>query len=279
MKAIAVRTAIFAATAYIALAIVLYCFQDRLIFPAPKTFEKRTPADSGIAFQDLSIPVVTRDHLHAWWVRASILSPSVILIFHGNAYVLEDMIDEEIPNLRELGTNLLLIDYRGYGSSSPVTPNEATVDEDAEAALLYLMHDRHISPKHVFVLGRSIGSGPATYVASIHANLAGLILESPFSSIDEAGAGTWYARVFPIRLLLRTHFNTLSRINSVRIPLLIVSGTADTLTPPRMASAIYTKAHEPKQIYLVPKAGHNDLVTEGGPKLVEVLSQFVQEQR
>ena len=59
------------------------------------------------------------------------------------------------------------------------------------------------------------------------------------------------------------------------MPLLIVSGTADTLTPNWMAERLFAKANQPKQLYLVPKAGHNDLLSLGGNELTQVLRKFV----
>jgi hypothetical protein len=170
----------------------------------------------------------------------------------------------------------MLVDYRGYGSSSPISPNELTVDEDAEAVLNYLLERRGIPIGNVFVLGRSIGSGPATYLALKHQGLAGLILESPFSSIDDAAAGSWILRIYAIGLMLRTHFDNLSKIGSVGAPVLIVSGTVDTLTPTWMAESIFARAHQPKQLYLVRNAGHNDLLGIGGDALTQVLQNFVQ---
>jgi hypothetical protein len=64
------------------------------------------------------------------------------------------MVGDEIACLHDIGTNLMLVDYRGYGSSAPIKPNETTVDEDAEASLNYLLHGRTIPVGSVFVLGR-----------------------------------------------------------------------------------------------------------------------------
>ncbi len=277
MRTVALHLLIYLAVAYVVVAAWLYFMQDKLLFPAPQTYEKATPADGGLAFEDLQIPVGGRDHVHAWWVPAASRSEIAILVFHGNGYVLEDMVGGELETLHQIRANLLLIDYRGYGGSSSIKPNEKTITEDAKAALNYLLRVRNIAERHIFLFGRSIGSGPAAYLASANPGLAGLILASPFTSIDEAAAAVWYARLFPVSVLLRTHFNTLSTIKSVNTPLLIVSGKADTLTPARMASAIFQQAHEPKYIYLVPKAGHIDLLTEDGAKLIQVLRQFVEE--
>jgi uncharacterized protein len=106
-----------------------------------------------------------------------------------------------------------------------------------------------------------------------------LILESPFSSIEDAAKEVWPGRIYPVRLLLRTHFDNLSRIGRVRAPVLIVAGTAETLTPAWMAARLYERAIEPKELYLVRGAEHNDLVDVGGEALREALRKFVQRAR
>jgi fermentation-respiration switch protein FrsA (DUF1100 family) len=279
LRSIVIRLTAYPAIAYLTVGAFFYFQQDKLLFPAPKAFEKKTPADSGLRFEDLRISMNAKDYLHGWWIPAAIPSSKVILVFHGNGYVLEDMVTDEIANLHEIGANLMLVDYRGYGLSTLISPNETTVNEDAAASLSYLVRHRMIPVGNVFVLGRSIGSGPATYLALKNRGLGGLILESPFSSIDDAASGFWYFRIYPSGLILRTHFDNLSKISSVWTPLLIVSGTADALTPTWMADKIFAQAHQPKQLYLVAGAGHNDLLTAGGNGLTQVLQNFVQEKR
>jgi pimeloyl-ACP methyl ester carboxylesterase len=229
----------------------------------------------GLRFEDLRIPVIAGDHLHAWWIPAAVPTDQAILVFHGNGYVLEDMAGDEIAGLHRIGANLLLIDYRGYGSSTPIDPNETTVNRDAEASLDYLLRVRMIAPGKVWLLGRSIGSGPATDLAMKNRRLGGLILESAFSSIDDAAAGFWYFRIYPLALMLRTHFDNLTKISSVRVPVLIICGTADTLTPASMAEKLFAQANQPKQIYLVPGGGHDDLWLSGGIALERELRGFI----
>jgi hypothetical protein len=75
--------------------------------------------------------------------------------------------------------------------------------------------------------------------------------------------------------MLRTHFDNASKIGGVRAPVLIVAGTADTLTPPWMAEKLFAAAHGPKRLYLVQNAGHNDLVATGGNALTAALREAV----
>lgn len=275
VRSVAVRLVLYPLLMYLTAGAFFYFQQDKLLFPAPKSSGNAVPPKGGRRIEDLRIKVNATDHLHAFWIPDVTASGKVGLVFHGNGYVLEDMVEDEADDLEKIGANLLLIDYRGYGASTPIAPVEATVNEDADAALAYLLRDRRVPVGNVFVLGRSIGSGPATYLASKTPGLFGLILESPFSSIEDAASGIWYFRIYPTRLMLRTHFDNLSRIRTVRCRLLIMSGEEDTLAPVWMAKKIFAEARQPKQLYLVPKAGHNDLLAIGGDGLTQVLRKFV----
>ena len=153
--------------AYLGFGAVFYFQQDQMTFPAPAQYTNATPADVGIAFEDLHLPVAGSGQIHAWWIPAAQASDKTLLMFHGNGYVLEQTVGAagELTPLHRLGTNLLFVDYRGYGSSSPGIPNETRVYEDARAALDYLLSQRHVPIHNVFFMGRSIGTGPATQLA------------------------------------------------------------------------------------------------------------------
>ena len=248
-----------------------------MAFPAPSQYAKATPADAGIAFEDLQIPVNGSEQVHAWWIPASQPTDKVLLMFHGNGYVLEQAAAPggEVKSLHNLGPNLLLVDYRGYGSSSPGTPNETRVYEDARAALAYLVTQRQVRVNNVILMGRSIGTGPATQLAVEHTDAGGLILESPFTSVPEAAKAIWYLRAFPLSIFVHNRFDNLSKIGLVHVPVFITVGTEDTLTPPEMAKALFQRANQPKQLYLVPGAGHNDIVEIGGETLENQISGFI----
>ncbi len=262
---------------YVGLGALFYFQQDQMTFPAPPHYTNATPTDDGIAFEDLHLPVAGSQQLHAWWIPASQPSDKVLLMFHGNGYVLEQATGPsgEVIPLHHLGPNLLLVDYRGYGSSTPRTPNETRVYEDARAALAYLLDQRHVPIHDVIFMGRSIGTGPATQLAMEHPDAEGLILESPFTSVPEAAKAIWYLRAFPLSLFIHNRFDNLSKISSVHVPLFITVGTEDTVTPPQMAHALFQSANQPKQLYLVPGADHNGIVTAGGQTLESHIRGFI----
>src|ERR1700730_8473051 len=89
LRSIVIRMTAYPAIAYLTVGAFFYFQQHKLLFPAPKAFEKKTPADNGLRFEDLRVSMNARDHLHGWWIPAATPSSKVILVFHGNGYVLE----------------------------------------------------------------------------------------------------------------------------------------------------------------------------------------------
>ncbi len=264
------------AVIYLSACAFFYLQQDQMTFPAPADYARTTPLDVGIPFEDLHIPVNGSEQIHAWWVPATTASDKVLLVFHGNGYVLEQAARRELAPLHSLGTNLLMIDYRGYGSSSSATPNEKRVYEDARAAFSYLSVQRRIASRDIIFLGRSIGSGPATELAKEHPEAGGLILISAFTSTVAAAQSIWFLRPFPLAFLSHNRFDNLWKMDSVHIPVFIAVGTADRLTPPAMAQALFQKANEPKQLYLSPGANHDDMMSTGVTAQIAQINEFLQ---
>jgi pimeloyl-ACP methyl ester carboxylesterase len=263
---------------YFGFGALFYFQQDQMTFPAPSQYANATPADVGMTFEDLHIPVAGSGQVHAWWIPAARPSEKTLLMFHGNGYVLEQTVGAagELISLHRLAANLLVVDYRGYGSSSPGTPNETRVYEDARAALDYLLSERHVPIHSIIFMGRSIGTGPATQLAFEHPDAGGLILESAFTSVPEAAKAIWYLRAFPLSRVVHNRFDNLTKIGSVRVPVFITVGTEDTLTPPEMSHALFQHANQPKQLYLVPGADHNGFVTSGGQALENQTRAFIE---
>ena len=131
--------------AYVGLGALFYFQQDQMTFPAPTQYPKLTPADDGLAFEDLHIPVAGSEQIHAWWVPATQPSEKVLLMFHGNGYVLEQAAAPpgELMFLHHLGPNLLLVDYnrvhhcrnRRRFDASPNVADTIPARESTETAL------------------------------------------------------------------------------------------------------------------------------------------------
>jgi Esterase/lipase len=113
-------------------------------------------------------------------------SQITLLYSHANAEDLGIMFGWLKCLARRLNVNILAYDYTGYGESSG-EPSEDACYADIEAAYDYLVNDRNLDPRQILLYGRSVGSGPATYLASKLSiegvPVGGLILECPFKSV------------------------------------------------------------------------------------------------
>jgi len=109
-----------------------------------------------------------------------------LLFSHGNAEDLGMMYNRMKEMARVLCVNIMAYDYTGYGKSTG-KPCEKKCYENIEVIYRYLVDIRNIPPEQIVLYGRSLGSGPACYLAAKTANegrsIAGVILHSPFLSI------------------------------------------------------------------------------------------------
>lgn len=197
--------------AYLAICAALFAYQRSLIyFPQPKSWG--SPVTTlHLKVKDADLVVTTRQTA----------GPKAIIYFGGNA---ED-VSVSLPSFSEAfpAHALYLLHYRGYGGSSG-SPTEAALQSDALALF------DHVSRAHsnVVVVGRSLGSGVATWVAS-QRPVSRLILVTPYSSIQELAAQRfpW----FPIAWLLVDKFESWKYAANVTAPTLLISAEHDEVIP------------------------------------------------
>lgn len=131
-----------------------------------------------------------------------------------------------------LKINMLAVEYPGYGIyiedelEGKDGPTEEKIYRDARLVLDFVTSQTHLSLDDIVVLGRSLGSGPATYLAS-NLKVAGLVLMSPYTSIRNVA----FSKVGFLSYLLSDQFNNLEKIRNVTCPTFIVHGQKDTLIP------------------------------------------------
>jgi uncharacterized protein len=260
-------------TLYISLCLLLRWGQTKLIF-FPDSYIESTPQDYGLNYQDIWLSLGA-DRVHAWWIPTAQASKPALLYLHGNGSNNGDL-TQIAGILHQLEVSVLLIDYRGYGKSSSVFPNETRVYEDAEAAWQYLTQERKIKPEQIFVYGQSLGGAIAIELATKHPNLAGLITEGTFTSIQDLASLMPGIRLFPLDLLVTQRFDSITKIKSLQTPILILHGTGDRTIPLFMAKELYSAAPEPKQLKIFHQAGHNNLPELNQQKYLLILRQFMQ---
>lgn len=172
-----------------------------------------------------------------------------ILFSHGNA---EDigMISPFASRLRDLGFNVLIFDYQGYGTSGG-SPSEENAYADIDAAYEYLVREKETPAGSIFLLGRSLGGGVATDLAH-RKKVGGLILESTFTSA--------FRVVTRYPILPFDKLENFKKIETVSCPILIIHGTNDWTVPSYHGSLLYEKALSSKKALWIEGAGHNDIL-------------------
>ncbi len=173
-----------------------------------------------------------------------------LIYFGGNAEDVAGSIDALSSALPE--QSLYLVNYRGYGGSSG-RPTEEGLFVDGLAVF------DHVRARHssVAVMGRSLGSGVAVYVAS-RRPVNSLVLVTPFDSLVNVARG--HLPHLPVWLLLRDRYESVRRTRDVASPVLAVMAQADEIIPEVRSSALVAAfPADQVSVAVVPGVGHNTL--------------------
>jgi hypothetical protein len=158
---------------------------------------------------------------------------------------------------REIGVSVFIFDYPGYGRSEG-SPSEAGCYAAADAAYEWLTESQHVSPGHVLLVGRSLGTAVAVDLAARKPHRA-LVLVSPVSSFPDAAQSHY--PFLPARWLVHNRFDSLAKIGQCPGPVLIVHGTRDRTAPFAQGKRLFAAANEPKRFVARDGADHGDSVT------------------
>lgn len=249
---------------------LLRSIENHFIFSPPRYPEGFPPARvHPLGLEEIWIATEDGVRLNAWFL-ANPSSPTVLLWFHGNATNIGQQLDE-LETYSRLGTNILALDYRGYGKSEG-SPDEAGVYRDSEAAYRYLVDQRRFTPASIIVYGHSLGGAVAIDLAARH-ECGGLIVESAFTNTGEMARRMFHVPF--IEHLPRSRFDSLAKIARVRSPVLVIHGTRDRVIPFSMGQRLYDAAPEPKSFLSVEGGEHDSIFTSGGEKYWERLQAFV----
>ncbi len=252
MKAL-FNVGLFFLVGYSVLLVCLYLFQSRLIYipNIAGTNSKADPSLLGLRYEDVNFQTADGVELNGWFIPAP-EARAVLLFMHGNAGNITHRLDS-IALFNRLGLSVFIFDYRGYGKSAGRPTEQGTYD-DATAAWQYLTQDRRLAPENIVIFGRSLGAAIAAELAS-RTEPAALIIESPFTSVADVAADLYW--FFPVRALVRIHYDTRSSLEKISCPLLVIHSMNDEIIPVAHGRRLFAEAREPKD-YLELAGGHND---------------------
>jgi len=256
---------------YLVLVGLLWAFQERITFPAPRAALPDPVKAVGYG-ERVALTMHDGTKVRGWFLppRRRPSAPSAALLwFYGNGETI-GAIWPTVRDFRPPNAWLLVLDYPGYGASEGHA-GEAAVYEAADLAYQELLQRPEVDRHRIYVYGRSLGSAVATHTAVTH-DVAGLILESPFTSAR--GMAARHYRIVP-SFLVRLGLDNLENIKRIRCPILIFHGTADKLVPIEMGRAVAAAAAGPVEFVMIEGAGHNDTYDVGGNAYKEKLAAFV----
>lgn len=264
------RLALTLAVAWLAVCLLLFLMQERLVF-LPNIGGRTlvaTPEALGLDYEDVTFEAADGVRLHAWFVPAEDARGTVI-VFHGNAGNISHRLDT-LRIFHGLGLNTLLFNYRGYGQSEG-RPSEAGLGLDAAAAWEEITGRRGIPAEEVILFGRSLGGTLAAQQAAATPPAA-LVLESTFTSVPDLAAELY--RIFPVRLLARLKFDARAALAEVQAPVLVVHSRQDEIVPFSHAEALLEAAGSRAELLEI-RGDHNTGFLQSGQAYRDGLAGFI----
>ncbi|MBX6315511.1 MAG: alpha/beta hydrolase [Isosphaeraceae bacterium] len=267
---------------YLGILLVFSGLQTRLIFPSSATQGRpESVLRPGPGTELATLRTASGDRIVVLFAPALLpngrpdpeaASKPTLIHFYGNGMCLRTAA-EDLDHLRQLGLNVLIPEYVGYGMSSGC-PSEAACYATADAAYDYLLTRKHVSPQRIILQGWSLGGAVAADLAA-RRPVAALILLSTFTCLGDVAR--LHYPFLPIRLLLRHRFDTVSKLDRIRCPILIGHGSGDRLVPIVMADRLATSARGPVSRFVVAGADHNEFFQVGLGEIDAALLRFLKE--
>ncbi len=288
---------------FICLVFVIYVWylEETTIFH-PQRELTRTPGDAGLLYEDVYFITIDQVQLHAWFVKgrpfgsplargmkprastaakstgkpvalASVKSPraaNTVVFFHGNAGNIADRI-EKAQLFIDMGLNVLMVDYRGYGKSAG-KPSEAGIYKDALAAYDYLSTRDEVDVTRLIVYGASLGGAVAIDLAA-QRNVGALVIDSSFSSAADM------ARViFPFvpSFLIRTKMDSAAKVKSMSVPKLFLHSRSDEIVPFLFGQKLFNAAAPPKE-FIELSGTHNDGYISSQDAFINSIEKFLKQ--
>jgi len=252
-------------------------WQRRAIFqPSPVAGDTARRAPSGVEEMDLAVGH-EGDSVHAWYARAQGEDAPTLLFLHGarrNLYGSQ----ARIERWRDMGFNVLAIDYRGFGRSTERLPSANSTIEDTQAAFAELVR-RESDPAKRYIYGYSLGGALAIDLAAREDGLAGVILEATFTSIGDVVQRSKWGWVPGLSMLVTQEFDSVGRMAHVNEPILIIHGTEDRIIPHQMAdelaAAVGRVAQPLRRVLKIDGASHWGVPSVAGPAYDKAVRDFI----
>jgi fermentation-respiration switch protein FrsA (DUF1100 family) len=239
--------------------------EDTIVFQ-PRAYPEGDWSPSGL-FEDAWFESADGTRLHGWFAEAK-QPRAVVLYMHGNGGNVSSRRDVLQLFRDQLGSSVLVFDYRGYGRSEGV-PTEEGVLADARAARRWLAAKTGVREEDIVLVGHSLGGGVAVDLAA-RDGTRGLVLENTFTSLPDVARS--HFPLLPFRHLMHSRLDSVAKIPSYHGPLLVKHGDDDETVPYAFGEKLFAAANEPKQFISIPGGRHNDPPSQ---QYLTALDQFL----
>ncbi len=212
--------------------------------------------------------------------RLHVNSPDdpLIIFFHGNGETVADY-DDIGQAFNQVGLNILIATYRGYGWSTG-EPSVSALFSDNLKILEYITADNgdYALNGPLFIMGRSIGSASAIDLVHRRPELVkGLIIDSGFADSLPLAKRLGYD-LTGADITEEDCFNNIPKIREIKVPTLILHGARDQVIPLAEAEKLQAESGaRVKQFQIIPGADHNSLIEMAGHLYFEAIKKFTNE--
>ena len=249
---------------YLFLLAYLFIFQRNLMYHP----QENNYSGDKIEVEIEKVRIQTTDNISllGWFHKKDLKKFKTIVYFHGNAGSLENRI-HKLNHFSEMDVNFLIIAWRGF-SGNKGKPTEQGLYEDGRSAINWLKN-KGLKEEDIILYGESLGTGIATELSQ-NKNFAGVILETPFTSMVDA-AKKFYPYI-PVGLLLKDKYNNKHKIKNIFSPILIMHGEVDQIVPFEMGKRIFEISNQPKYSHFTKNDDH---MMEYDENLLKALKTFI----
>ena len=256
---------------YVGIALLIYLKQSRYVY-APRRKVLNSPVDLGLDFENVSIKSQDGVQIAGWYipVKTGRKARHALIYCHGNAGNIGDRLPV-IKTFSDMGFDLLIFDYRGYGNSMGLLSENGTY-MDALSAWNY-MKVKGYSAGNIIIFGSSLGGAIAAWLAE-QVKPGMLVMESSFTSAVDMAAKMF--PFMPAKLICKYKYDAASIMSRIKCPVIVAHSVDDETVPFFHGMRLFERAHEPKK-FIEMKGLHNFTGIDVDSNFQKVLKEFVDE--